>query len=182
MANIDFESIKKLPPEKRKKALKEVHEMLEKEIKKVKEQVFETERLLGIAETEESILEEIEVPKARKIEIKDLFKREDAEDLEKRIRALPKEERKNVERLAREPIEDVYARIKTFTAEATHYERAREKTAVYQSEKEEMEKRREIYELALLEKRRAEERGEYTLDKKKEHLMTAAEKLTYKRL
>ena len=122
------------------------------------------------------------MPEARKIDVKSLFKKEDEEDLEKRLKELPDEERRNVEILAREPITEVYARIKTFAEEATVYERERADRETYAADRAEMERRREIYELALMEKRRAAETGEYEIDKKKEHLMTAAERLTYKKL
>ena len=163
--------------------------MLAKELREARGQLEETERLLGVAQTEESIIEEIEVPKARKIDVDKLFKREGREgreglSLEEQLKRLPVEERRDVERLAKEPIEDVYARIKSFTEIATQYEREQERIGpTYEAiSREELDRRREIYELALREKRRAEETGEYKIDEKKEHLMTAAEKLTYRRL
>ncbi|RLE47777.1 hypothetical protein DRJ25_01550 [Candidatus Woesearchaeota archaeon] len=187
---IDFEGIKKLPPIDRKRSLQKVRELLKREIENSKKQLEETERLLGVAKSEESIIEEIEVPRAKKIDVSKLFKVQGAGEkkgfasLEDQLKNLPEKERKDVAELAKAPIEDVYARIKSFTEMLTQYEQNHGKMPrTYENvSKSELERRREIYELALQEKRRATERGEYKIDEKKEYLMSVAEKMMYKKL
>ncbi len=164
---IDFESIKKLPAERRKKALQDVKAMITQEIDKFKEHLETTEKLLGIAETEASVLEEIAVPETREVEIKGLFKRK---GLEEQIEKLSLEERKAVQEVAKKPIEDVYQRVKDIY------------TGTEVRDTYEDERTRDIYALGLAVKRDAVEKGEYRIGEKAEHLMTAAEKLTYKRL
>ncbi len=169
--DIDFESIKKLPPERRKTALKEVSNMLEQEIAQVKKQLEETERLLLIAETEESILEEIAVPEAKKVEVRELFLKREGLSLDEQLKQLPDQERQAVQQLSKAPIEDIYQKVKDIYS-------AGDETAIRETE----ERTRDIYALAIAAKREAVERGEYAIGEKAEHLMTAAEKLTYKRL
>lgn len=182
--NIDLENIKKLPPSDRRNSLIEIRDLLLKEMNKLKIQISEVEDLIGIAEDEGILLEEISVPKAKKIDISKLFVSKDNSSLEEQIRKLPEEQRKTIEALSQQPIEELYIKVKTLSEITVGYGRINQDNKeddIYQRNQE-FEKRRAIYEVALMEKRKAVEKGEYKIDSKKEHLMTAAEKLTYKRI
>jgi hypothetical protein len=176
----DFKNIKKLPPYLRKKSLNQLKELLEKKIKDTKKEIEEAENLIEQAKTEEELIEEIEIPKTKKIQIEDLFKekKEEKDKNEIILKNLSEEDKKNIEQISKEPIEQIYERIKNFASEFSAY---KEKEFYTFSNREVSEKRREIYEMILLEKRKAVESGEYKINEKAEHLMTASEKLTYKK-
>ncbi len=172
--NIDFEKIKSFPPDRRIKALNEAKQTLNSEIEDSKKKMQEINRLLQLAESEESLIEEIIVPETKKMNIKDIFEKTKIK-LEDKIKNLPEEERNDIEELAKKPIEQLYTQIKTFNETITKYQNEEEKYVSFNEEK-----RREIYLLALQEKRRAQETGEYRTTDKKDYLMTIAEKMLYK--
>ncbi len=85
--NQEIEKIKKLPPDKRLKALQEVRAKLKKELEKEQEDVEEaTEELLEEAEQEIRIIEDIEKPRIQEI------KREESEELEEKLQIQEKRE------------------------------------------------------------------------------------------
>ncbi len=111
---IDFEGIKRLAPEKRVKALKEVMEELQEEITERQKEIEQAEQLLSISEEEEKVLEEIEIPKeekklARKIQ-EEKLKREPANRLEEILETAPKQEL--IHEVARLPVSELYKELK----------------------------------------------------------------------
>ena len=86
MKKVDFKKIKKLSPEQRVKALREIQEELTKVIKDKSEEVADSkdeiqdaQEFLKEAEDEMRIIEEMEIkaPQAKPVDIEKLFERED---------------------------------------------------------------------------------------------------------
>src|SRR3989338_7496725 len=73
MAEIDFEQIKKLPPDKRVKVLQDLQVQIEKLIKDRKREIEEAQELLNRANEELHVIQEIETPKPKKISVEELF-------------------------------------------------------------------------------------------------------------
>lgn len=194
MDKIDFKQIKKLPPEEKIKVLRQIEAVLNKliaerkkeieakkkeieesneEISDKDKEIKEAEEMLTEAQNEFRVLEEIQKPELKKVEIEKLFrpKEEKEEGLEGIAAKAPvaeiAERQARIEELSKKPIEELYQTVVGMRKEI-------EKTGVetlYQQEKSE-----EISE-ALYEKRKAIESREYNPTAKAKHLMTAAEQM-----
>lgn len=190
MDKIDFRQIKKLPPEEKIKVLKRIEDELKKliatrrkETAANNKEIAEAEELLAEAQNEFRVLEEIQTPELKKVEIEKLFRpkeekegktgRETGEDegLEGIAATAPiaeiAERQARIDELSRKPMEELYNAVIGMRKEI-------EKTGVetlYHQEKTE-----EISE-ALYEKRKAIENKEYNPSAKARHMMTAAEEM-----
>lgn len=201
MDKIDFRQIKKLPPEEKIKALERIGYELNKliterkkeiearnkeiedkkkeieednqEIEDKKTEISEAEEMLSEAQNELKVLQEIQTPQLKKIDIAKLFR--PAEEKEEGLEGIAEkapvaeiaERQARIEELSRKPMEELYNTVVGIRKEV-------EKTGVetlYHQEKAE-----EISE-ALYEKRKAMESREYNPTAKARHLMTAAEEM-----
>ncbi|MBW3005081.1 hypothetical protein KY310_04585 [Candidatus Woesearchaeota archaeon] len=93
MTSMDFSKLKKLPPEMRIKALQKLEEELNKLIKARQQEIEEAEALLSEAKHELQVIEEIETPKVREVQVEKLFERKTE---------APAEKRAELERIAQE--------------------------------------------------------------------------------
>jgi len=180
MDKIDFRQIKKLPPEEKIKVLKRIEDELNKlietrrkETEENNKEIAEAEELLKEAKNEFRVLEEIQLPELKKVEIEKLFrpKEEKDEGLEGIAAKAPiaelAERQARIDELSRKPMEELYNAVIGMRKDI-------EKTGVetlYHQEKTE-----EISE-AIYEKRKAMENKEYNPTAKARHMMTAAEEM-----
>jgi hypothetical protein len=184
MEKIDYRKIRKMAPDRRIKALREVQEELDtfikeksKEISESQQEIKDAQDFLKEAEEELQVLEEMqaEAPKIKKVDVEKLF--EPAGKKERELEAIaeeaaPKaqpaglEQQEYISRLAQQPVSSIYERINRIREEI----RTTGLISNYQQEK--LEQFRE----ALEEKEEAVREGEYAPGKKAEHLMSAAEK------
>lgn len=176
MNKIDFKKIKQLPPDEKIKVLQRIEEelrkLIEKRRKEIKEkdsEIEEAESLLEEARNELTILEEIQTPELKKIDIGKLFIPKEEKGLESIAATAPSEAEKlaQIEELSRQPMESLYTAVVGIKNEI-------QKTGVetlYQQE------RIEQISAALYEKRKAMERKQYSPTQKARHLMTAAEQI-----
>ncbi len=206
MEKIDFRQIKKLPPEEKIKVLRQIEDVLKKLIterkkeieakkKEIEEsneeigdkdtEIKEAEEMLAEAQNEFRVLEEIQTPELKKVEIEKLFRpkeekegrgtagkeAEEDEGLEGIAAKAPvaeiAERQARIDELSRKPMEELYNSVIGLRKEI-------EKTGVetlYHQEKTE-----EISE-ALYEKRKAIENKEYNPTARARHMMTAAEEM-----
>lgn len=84
MAQVDFSKLKKLPPEMRIKALQKLEQELNKLITARQKEIQEAEQLLAQAKHEQELIEEIETPKAKEVEVQKLFERKEEPSIEKK--------------------------------------------------------------------------------------------------
>ncbi|MBD3303676.1 hypothetical protein GF343_00895 [Candidatus Woesearchaeota archaeon] len=84
MAQIDFSKLKRMPPEMRIKALQKLEEELNKLITARQKEIKEAEQLLAQAKHEQELIEEIDTPKAKEVEVQKLFERKDEPSIEKK--------------------------------------------------------------------------------------------------
>lgn len=129
MPSFDLEKIKKLPPDRRIKALQELKEEIQKLIEERKKEIEDAEFLLEEAEDELRVLLEIETPKPKKIVIEELFIRDEKEKVEEleRIareeapaRARPGEDLAYINVLRQKPVEDLYSKVVEVYKQISH--------------------------------------------------------------
>jgi hypothetical protein len=182
MENIDFDKIRKMPPDRRIKLLRELQEKLDefikeksKEIVKSEAEVKDAQDFLKDAEEELQVLEEMqaEAPKIKNVEVGELFKpaKKKDERLEDIAETAPKqftpnEQQAYISTLARQPVGTIYERINEIRSEV-------QTTGLMSSYQQE---RLQQFGKALREKQEAIKEGDYAAGKKAEHLLTAAEK------
>jgi len=184
METVDFDKIRKIPPDRRIRVLRELQEKLDefikeksKEIEKSRQEIQDAQDFLKEAEEELHVLEEMqaEAPGLRKINIEKLFessKKEEkeleriAEEEAPRTQPAPEEREQYISRLAQQPVADIYERINQIR------QQVRTTGLMSEYQQEVLEQFRD----ALREKKAAIRAGEYTPGKKAEHLMSAAEK------
>ncbi len=183
MERIDFNRIRKLPPDRRIKALREVQEELDsfikektKEIDESQQEIKDAQDFLKEAQEELQVLEEMqaEAPKIRKIDVEKLFeptKKKGEKELEAIAEEaprtpMPSEQEAYISRLAQQPIANIYERIRAIGDEI----RTTGTISPYQQE------RLEMFGEAIRAKEQAIKEGNYSPGKKAEHLLTAAEK------
>ncbi len=175
-----FDQILKLPPELRVKALRLLSEELRKKIQESKSHIKDREseieeltQLFGRAQEELQVLEQIETPKPREINVGDLFRKEEKkedksleEQLEhEKIQLTPQEEIK-ASVLSYRPTEELYSRFKELNAQ---------KDELSQKERD------EFYTLggALEKQYEKAKQGEWHPEEKDWDRMTAAEKMIH---
>ncbi len=160
---IDFDDIKRLAPEKRVKALKQVIEELQKEITERQKDIEQAEQILELSEEEERVLEEIEIPKEEKkltAKIKEEKpKLEPANRLEEILETAPKTEA--VHKVAHIPVNELYQELKN----------------IYQREKETGIETREDREKLYLIMQGLKVKKEEGYVPKESHLMSRAEQI-----
>ncbi len=184
MDKIDFDKLRKLPPDRKIKALREIQEELtkviterNKEIEESQQEIKDAQDFLNEAEEELRVLEEMEetAPKIKKVDVEKLFGREEKklgkerelEDIaDEAPRVAPQEERAYVNFLAQQPVSNIYERVNRIREEI----KTTGVMSAYQQEK--LDQFRE----ALHEKEDAIREGEYSPGHKAESLLTAAEK------
>src|SRR3989344_1380890 len=122
MPLFDLDKIKKLPPDRRIKALEELKEEIQKQIE-------DAQFLLEEAEDELKVLLEIETPKAKKVVIEDLFTRDEKEKTEELeriareeapLRARPTEELAYINSLRQKPVDDLYNKVMDVYKQISH--------------------------------------------------------------
>ncbi|MEM4263289.1 MAG: hypothetical protein QW666_00125 [Candidatus Woesearchaeota archaeon] len=188
MPAIDFSQLKKLPPEMRIKALQKLEEQItkliqhrQKAIEQSQKEIEEAQRLLEEAKHELRILEEIETPKIKPVEVEKLFaKEEETKEPEKQqIKELEKIASEEPRRITAE--QESYAR---FIAERMSIEQIYNKAKDIQNEQKKtgietfyQQNFLTAAERAIDFKREAEEKGIYNPSRKSEMLMDPTEKL-----
>ncbi|MEM4246750.1 MAG: hypothetical protein QXR48_04275 [Candidatus Woesearchaeota archaeon] len=184
---IDFNRIRKMPPDRRIKVLKELQDKLDefikeksKEITKSQQEIKDAQDFLKEAEEELMVLQEMqaEAPRLQKIDVEKLFepkkekeKKEKEERLEDIAEEAPKtttqsQQEEYITHLAQQPITDLYRQINQIREEI----KTTGLMSTYQHE------RLELLGEVLKEKEEAIKTGKYAPGKKAEHLMSAAEK------
>lgn len=119
MPTIDFEYIKKLPPDQRVKVLQQLHDQLEKLIRERKQEITSAQELLEKAQEELIVLQKIETPQPKKTIVEELFKTEEKENGLERItrqQKIPRPEDIR-EHFEQKPIAELYKRINDITGE-----------------------------------------------------------------
>ena len=177
MANVDFSKLKKLPPNMRIKALNKLEEELNNLIKSRMQEIEEAQALLQEAKHEMEILEDIETPKVKTVDVGKLFEPEEKTveekaDLEKLAgeaqQGLPAEQENYAQFMAQEMSADqIYNRL-------TGIQQEQMKTGIETMYQQNFV---EAAERALYFKRQAEAEGTYKPAGKAEELMTSSEKL-----
>ena len=174
MANIDFEQIKRLPPDQRVKVLQELQAQIEKLINDRKNEIEQAQELLARAKEELSVLEEIETPKQKQVNVEELFETGSKEK---------SNEKSGLEHIARKeiipapdvlkaqfeqkPIADIYQRMNEITADirntgiVTHYQENWMRAAQYE----------------MQDREKAIERNQNHPTEKSQHMLSAAEKI-----
>lgn len=185
MEQIDFDRIRKMPPDRRIKALRELQEKITafikertKEIEESKKEISDAQDFLKEAEDELRVLEEIEatVPSIKKVNVEKLFEPEKKQGKERELEAIADEAPRTqpntqdqeayINRLAQQPVSTLYERINSIREEI----KTTGILSAYQQEKLDQ------FRTALHEKEEAVRAGEYKPGKKAAHLMTAAER------
>ena len=175
MANIDFEQIKKLPPDQRVKVLQELQGQIEKLINDRKKEIQQAQDLLVRANEELSILEEIETPKQKQVSVEELFETGDKEKRNEKNGGLEHIARKenipapNIlrEQFEQKPITDIYKRMNEITSDIRN-------TGIV-TQYQENWLRAAKYEVQYREE--AIEKNQYRPTEKSQHLLSAAEKI-----
>jgi len=134
MERIDFDKLRKMPPERRVKALRELQEKLNelikersKEIQESEQEIKDAQDFLRDAEEELRVLEEMEAtaPRVKAVDVEKLFEREEkptepsrprGRELESIAAEAPRapsaeDQRAYVGFLARQPVTNIYERI-----------------------------------------------------------------------
>ena len=124
MALLDFNKIKKLPPEKRVDALKDLREELNKLIEERKKEIEEAAELLRESEEELQVLLNVQTPKTKSMSVEEMWggenkevkKAKELEDItreadDKRNKEFDKDE--YINSLKQKPIDDIYDRVKS---------------------------------------------------------------------
>jgi hypothetical protein len=194
MEKFDFDALRKMPPDRRVKALKELQEKLSEFIRQRSQEIADSQReikdaqdFLAEAEEELSVLEEMQsrAPGLKQVKVEELFERgekkearaersipEHGRELESIAEEAPRQappaedQRAYVNFLSRQPLSNIYERINQIRDDIRHTGTV----SLYQQEK--LGQFRE----ALHEKEEAIRAGEYAAGKKTEAMLTAAEK------
>ena len=193
MEKLDFDKIRKMPPERRVKALKELHEELNelikersKEIAESEEEIKDAQEFLKEAEEELRVLEEMQAtaPEIKGVQIEKLFEREEprtaargpreqalesiAEEAPRQLS--PDEQRAYVTSLSRQSIANIYERVNQIREDI----KTTGILSFYQQE------RLDQFREALHQKEEAIKEGTYATGWRKMSEITAAEKaITY---
>jgi len=175
MAKIDFSKLKQLPPETRIKAIQKLEEELQKLINARQKEIEDAQALLEEAKRELQVLEDIETPKVRNVQIEKLFERPEEVSVEKKAeleeiaaeapRGLPAEQEDYANFLAQnQSVDQIHNKLYEIRQEQskTGIETFYQSAFVNAAEK------------ALNLKRM---HGQYDSGSKKEELMTASERL-----
>jgi len=175
MAQIDFSKLKKMPPEMRIKALQKLEQEINKLITARQKEIEEAKALLAQAKHEQELIEEIETPKTKEVEVQKLFERKEEPLIEKKA---------ELERLAEEapatpPSEQAdYAR---FLAQEMSPDQIHHRLYEIRQEQSEtgVEKwyQRNFVNAAERALELKKEHGDYTSGSKREASLTAAERL-----
>lgn len=175
MTNIDFEQIKKLPPDQRVKVLQELQGQIEKLINDRKREIQQAQDLLARAKEELSILEHIETPKQKQVSVEELFETNSKEKRDEKKGGLEGIARKEIipapnvlrEQFEQRPIADIYQRMNEITADIRN-------TGVV-TQYQENWLRAAKYEVQYREQ--SIEKNQYHPNEKSQHLLSAAEKI-----
>ena len=108
MAKVDFSKLKKLPPNLRIKAIQKLEEELNKLITIRRQEIEEAEALLSEAKHEQELIEEIETPKVREVQVEKLFERKEE--------IAPIEKKAELERIAQEAPQGLPAEQESYAA------------------------------------------------------------------
>jgi len=170
MVLIDFEQIKKLPPDKRVKVLQELENQIQKLILDRKREIDEAQKLLETAKEELRVIEEVETPQIKKISVEEMFK-EEKSDKQAGLENIARTEIPNPElikeNLNQRPIVEIYKRVNDVTKDI------RETGVITQYQENFL--RAANYEMQDREK--AIENHQYRASEKAEHMLSAAEKI-----
>jgi hypothetical protein len=194
MEKADFAKLRKMPPERKVKALRELQDKLTelikertKEIEDSQQEIAAAQEFLAEAEEELRVLEEMEetAPKIKRVDVEKLFEREETpaepaktlgpmreRELEAIAREAPagapsaQDQQAYISFLSRQPIASIYERITKIRDDI----KITGIISSYQQEK--LDQFRD----AIHEKEDAIREGEYAPGRKAEHLLTAAEK------
>jgi len=187
--DIDFDKLRKMPPDRRAKALKELQEKLStlitersKEITDTQQEIKDAQDFLKEAEDELRVLEEMQqqAPGIKNIDVEKLFEREEkrtdpakprgreleaiAEDAPRQFS--PQEQQAYISNLSRQPVTNIYERINQVRQDITD-------TGVITAYQQ---NRLGQFGAALHEKEEAIRAGGYAADRKAANMVTAAEK------
>ncbi|MEM4240198.1 MAG: hypothetical protein QXK08_03325 [Candidatus Woesearchaeota archaeon] len=184
METVDFDRIRKLPPERKIKVLRELQEKLadfikerSEEIAKSQQEIKDAQDFLKEAEEELRVLEEMQerAPGIKKVDVEKLFKpakkkgrglESIAEEDAPKAPPTAAEHDAYISRLAQMPVSDIYERIRAIGNEI----RTTGTISPYQQQ------RLEMFGEALQEKEEAIREGRYEPGRKAEALLTAAER------
>ncbi|MBI4140452.1 hypothetical protein HY485_01300 [Candidatus Woesearchaeota archaeon] len=170
MADINFEQIKKLPPDQRIKVLNQLQEQIQKLIKERQQEIEDAQALLKRAEEELRVIQEIETPKPKQIHVEELFgkkEEEEEETLENIARRDIPQPDELAERLEQKPISEIYQRLNEITGEI------RESGVITQYQENWMRAANYITQ----EREKAIQEHKYNATDKAEHQLSAAEKI-----
>jgi predicted ATPase len=189
MEQIDFDKLRKMPPDRRAKALEELQDKLTKLIAERSKEIIDTQQeikdaqdFLKEAQDELRVLEEMQeqAPGIKKVDVEKLFEREEkrTEPMRPRGRELeaiaadaprqfsPQEQQAYISNLARQPVTNIYERVNQIRQDISE-------TGVITAYQQ---NRLNLFGAALHEKEEAIRAGEYAAGKKAANLLTAAEK------
>ncbi len=165
---VDFDDIKRMAPERRVDALKELIDSLNHDIKQRQAEIQTAFHLLEVAEREIDVLEEIQLPKkkeslAEKIGEKEEEKPEQLEDL---LRTAPRTP-EAIERVAHTPINELYSEIRNIynRQSETGIEQADDRDRLYALQRGLEEKKKDVQE------------GHYTPAQNAQDLLSKAEEI-----
>ncbi len=170
MATIDFEQIKKLPPDQRVKVLQELENQIQKLISDRKKEIEEAQSLLSRAKDELRVIEEIQTPTQKNISVEEMFKEnknDKKEGLENITSSAIPDPQVIRENFAQRPIADIYKRVNDITKDI------RESGVITQYQENFL--RAANYEVQDREK--AIENHQYRASEKAEHMLSAAERI-----
>lgn len=186
MPAIDFSQLKKLPPEMRIKALQKLEDEInkliqhrQKAIAQSQKEIEEASHLLEEAKHELRVLEDIETPKLKQVDVGKLFEKEEKKEETLQVKELEKIAEEEPKRITAE--QESYAR---FIAEKMNSEQ------IYNRLKDISEEQKKTgvetfyqqnfmtaAERAIDFKKEAEEKGIYNPSRNSEMLMNSSEKL-----
>lgn len=171
MALLDFEQIKKLPPDKRVKVLQELQVQIEKMVAERKKEIEQAQELLKRAQEELQLLEEVETPQLKKITVEELFGKEEKQKKDEGLESIARKEipdpRIIKEQFEQKPIAEIYQRMNQITGEI------RETGVITQYQENWL--RAANYEMQDREK--AIENRQYKPTEKAQHMLSTAEKV-----
>lgn len=177
MVLLDFNKIKKLPPEKRIEALKDLREELNKLIEERKKEIEEAAELLKESEEELQVLLNVQTPKTKSMSVEEMWGGENKEfKKEKELEEITKEaddrRRKEFDKdeyinsLKQKPIDDIYDRVKSLYSDIKD-------TGVITAEQQD---RLNTIRTALYEKEKDIASGQYDADRDDRRNLTKLEK------
>ena len=190
MERIDFDKLRKMPPERKIKALRELQEKLNelikernKEIEQSQQEIKDAQDFLKEAEDELSILEEMQsqAPGIKQVDVDKLLRRktertEPTRPRERELESIAEEaprqtpsaedQRAYINTLSRQPVTSIYDRVNEIRDQIRN-------TGVITTYQQE---RLNVFDEALHAKEEAITAGQYEPSKRAEHLLSAAEK------